>query len=758
MQGMFVFRTTRRISLLIGLVSLTGSLAHAQTSPGTKPPAATPTQAAMAADFTVEQLFKDFIHYSIMGQFRNADAAGKTLLVHPDLNPAELVLIADKDRRSIETIQLLIKKKAGIADTAAKIMQVLEQGRWMLRHDLKRIAKYIEDLGGNPQQELYAIKGLIDGGEYSIPLLISALQDPAKKELWPRIIQALPKLQKDAVGPMVQALAIQDNAIRQYLARALGQIGYAQAIPYLRQMALDPASHPATKDEATKAISRIEQMAGRQFPGETDELFFRLAELYYDEDETVRADPRLDNANVWYWDAQAQGLAPKVVPTKIFGPVMAMRCAERALTHRNDSDPAQAVWLAANIRREARLGYNVESGDVNEKGEPDPTRPPEFLRALAYTTIAGPKRAHLVLARAVKDVDSHVALGAIEGLRLTAGEASLLGTEDAKQPLTQCLKFPDLVVRIRAALALGAALPRRPFADAELVVPVLASTLGQTGRDQFFIVDRDGDNGNRIAGLLRNIGAEAIVNTSFPEGLNRARAEFQRVGGAFISTDIGDPGLADSLQQLRAEYIFSKVPVVVLAKRTQELMANDLAAKDAYVEVVDASADEAALNSALERVRTRTKQSALNSEIAVSMALQSADTLRQIAENGRTVFDVKPAAPALIGALSSPDERLQKSAASVLALVNAPAAQRAIAHLALSSGNSVPLRVATFSSLSESARTHGAMLEESQISELEELTWKDSDPIIRTAAMQALGALNLSGNVPSEIVRSFHAG
>jgi len=122
------------------------------------------------------------------------------------------------------------------------------------------------------------------------------------------------------------------------------------------------------------------------------------------------------------------------------------------------------------------------------------------------------------------------------------------------------------------------------------------------------------------------------------------------------------------------------------------------------------------------------------------------------------VFDVTPAAPALIGALASPDERLQKSAASVLALVNAPAAQRAIAHLALSSGNSVPLRVATFSSLSESARTHGAMLEEAQISELKELATNDTDLIIKTAASQALGALNLAGSVPSEIIRSFHAG
>ena len=760
MHSLFVL-PTRRVAmgacLVLALTVEWTGLVLAQTTPATKPPTATPSQAAMAADYTVEQLFKDFLHYARMGQFRNADAAAKTLLVHPDLNPAEVSLIADKDRKSIETIQTLIKNST-IPDSAARVMELIERGRYMLRKDRERILKHIEALGGTPQEEMYAIKGLIDGGEYSVPLLLNALQDPAKKELWPRIIQALPRLEKDAVGPMVQALAIEDNAIRQYLAHALGEIGYPQAIPYLRQLAIDPKSHPATKETATRAVTRIEQLAGRNFPGNPDELFANLSEQYYDEDESVRADRRLETANIWNWDAPAQALVPVVVPTKIFGPVMAMRCAEEAIFHREDNDKGQALWLAANIRRESRLGYNVESSDINEKAEVDPTRPPKFLRALAYTTMFGPKRAHLVLGRAVKDTDSAVALGAIEALRLTAGEASLIGAEDAKQPLMQCLRFPDLVVRIRAALALGAALPRQPFADSELVVPVLAATLAQTGRDQFIVVDQDGDNGNRVAGLLRNSGAEAIVNTSFLEGMSRARTDFQRVSGAVLSTDISGPDLGESLARLRGEFIYSKIPVVLLAKPAQDLLAKDFAARDQYIEVVDASADETALNAALERVRNRTNQSALNSEMAMSMALQASSTLRKIVESGRTAYDVRPAAPALIGALSSPDERLQTSAASVLALINSPAAQRAVAHLALGNGNSVPLRVAAFSSLSESARNFGEMLEEAQVTELVALTNDQSDLIIQTAAVQSLGALNVAGKAPSEIIRTAHGG
>lgn len=712
---------------------------------------------ALAADYTVEQLFKDFLYYARLGQFRNADSAAKTLLIHPDLNPAELVKIADQDRKSIETIQILIKNST-IADSASKVMQVLERGRYMLRKDPERLARYLENLGGNPQEELYAIKGLIDGGEYSVPLLVAALQDQSRKELWPRIINALPRLGKDAVGPMVQALAIQDNAIRLYLANALGGIGYAHAIPYLKQMSADPATTPEAKAAAESAISSIEQLARRQFPGSIDQLFLALGEQYYYDEETVRADIRLDSANVWYWDSQAQALLPKVVPTRIFGPVMAMRCCEEAIIHRLENTQAQALWLAANIRREARLGYNVESDDVAEKGETDPTRPPGVRRALAYTTLLGPRTAHMVLARAVKDTDSAVALGAIEALRRTAGEASLVGIEAEKQPLVQCLKFPDLVVRIRAALALGAALPQKGFPDSELVVPMLAATLSQTGREQVLVVDRDGDNANRVAGLLRDSGAEALVGTAFLEALGRARTEFQRLSGAVFSTDVSDPDIGEALARFRGEFLYAKVPVVLLAKRSQELLARDFAGRDPYIEAIDASADEAALTAAFQRVRERTKQSPLDTETALGMALQASETLRRIAENGRTAFDVRPAAPALINALNAADERLQKNAASALALVNAPAAQRAIAHTALSTGNTVSLRVAAFASLSESARTHGAMLEDGQVNELIAQTRDDSDLVISTAAMQALGALNLAGKAPSEIIRSLHAG
>jgi len=758
MRGTLGVPLERRFTKGVALaaVAMAGLVASASSQTTTQPKTGTPAS-EVAPDATVEQLFTDFLHYAKLGQFTAADAHARTLLAHPDLDPVELMELANKDRKSVDTL-LTIIKNSSISESASRVLEIIEKGEFLRRRDVERIQANIEKLAGNPQQEAAAVRHLLDGGEYSIPLLVKALLDPGQSARWPRILSATPKIGKPAVNPLVIALAVESNDLRQNLIHALGEIGYPQAVPYLRKVIGDAKAFAETKAAASAAISRIESLIGRSVPGSAEELFYQLAERYYDEDETVRADPRLDEANVWYWDAPGQALKPVVVPRRIFGPVMAMRCCEEALRLRNDYQDAIALWLAANTRRESRLGLNVEKGDPAETGEVDRTRPAVFPRALYFTQAAGPRYAHLVLDRAVRDRDSAVALGAIEALRITAGETSLVGSEDYKQPLAQCLRFPDQVVRIKAALALGAALPKSQFADSQFVVPVLAGTLTQSGRQQLIVVDADQGNANRVMGALRGGDREVIAETNFDRAMVRARTEFHMVSGVFLSTDLSEPGIGSALGQLRAEFAYAKTPVVVLTKPRQSVTAEDLMRGDSLVETVDASGAEAALEAALERARGRAGQMPLNAEQAIDLALRAAETLRRIAVDGRTVYDAGAATPALIASLAASDERLQMTAASVLSLTPSPAAQRAIAHVALDGTNSKPLRVAVFGSLAESAKNNGNLLEEGQVNALVTIAKDDADLTIRTAASQTLGAINLSNNKASDIIRAYYGG
>ena len=129
-----------------------------------------------------------------------------------------------------------------------------------------------------------------------------------------------------------------------------------------------------------------------------------------------------------------------------------------------------------------------------------------------------------------------------------------------------------------------------------------------------------------------------------------------------------------------------------------------------------------------------------------------------IAVDGRTVFAFEIAEPALISVLTSPSEELQIKAARVLALARTETAQRAVAHLALDDANTDSLRVATFNALAESAKNNGNLLTDDQVARLVLIAKDDENLVIRTAASEALGAVNLKSSKASEIVRKYYGG
>ncbi|MCH7814889.1 MAG: HEAT repeat domain-containing protein, partial [Planctomycetes bacterium] len=475
----------------------------------------------IAADSApVRTLFEDFLHFARLGKFPEAEAHARRLLDHPDLDPVELLSVAEQTRDSFETL-LLIVGNSPIGDSAKQVLEVLAQGESALRQDTARILANIEKLGGPPQTEHHATGRLIESGEYAVPWLLHALGDAAQAGLHARILTALPKLGRAAVGPLVAALDTNRDALRRQIIQTLGRIGYAQGGPYLRNILLSDTGTPENQAAARTAIQAISGVARQATAAATAAGFIHLAEQYYEERGSVAADPRMPMANVWSWNDDQGFLQAVAVPQRIFGQVMAMRCCQRALLIEPSNERAIALWLAANIRREARLGIDVESGEPGDPDEPDATRSVDFPPSLYFTRLAGPRYAHLALERAVHDLDSAVALGAWAALRVVAGESSLIGTQDYKQPLVQALSFPDRLVRIRAALVLGEALPQTPFAGAQWVVPVLADALGAGARERYVLVENDADNRNRLGGTLRDSGAEVIAESNFYQALDR---------------------------------------------------------------------------------------------------------------------------------------------------------------------------------------------------------------------------------------------
>ena len=757
---------------LLGMVVLASCLALPPTvtaQPADAAASETGRPAAADGEPGPATLFEDFLHYARLGKFREARAFAGRLLEHADLDPVKLLAIADRDRDSVDTLITIINNSS-IGEEAQRVLDVLQQGEYLKRQDPDRINTNIEKLGGPPQTEHNAIQNLVDSGEYAVPWMLQTLMDREQQHLRPRIIRALPQIGQPAVNPLVVALAVRDRDVRQNVVRMLGEIGYPHAVPYLKKLLASPDIHDDTRAAAEEAVARIARRTGRRFPESVADAFIRLGEQFYNEQGSLRADPRRSSANVWYWrDGFSDAV---VVPRAIYGPVMAMRCAEEALRLDPARDKAIALWLAANIRREARLGMDVEGGEIVED-DVDPTRPAAFPRAVYFSRAAGARYCLDVLARAVRDQDTPLALGAIAALRTVAGESSLVGygagpsragirsRSDfaADQPLVKALLFPDAVVRIKAALALAEARPKSQFSGAERVTPVLAEALGQTGVERFIATDPDQANLNRIAEFLRESGAEVLADSDFYAGVQRARAERRSVSGMIISTAIESPGVRRAIAELRGEFLFAMTPVVLLRGSGDYETARNLAADDPRVAHVAADAEGAEIVEAMREVMARSGQWLPDPDQALGLALEAADALLGLRLDGRTVLNVAVADPALQTVLEgAEDEALRKKAAAVLALSPAQSSQRALAQVALDEAPSETLRVVAFTALADSAKLNGNLLSDTLVSRLVRVSADEPNLTLRTAASRALGALNLTDNQASEIIRKYYQG
>ncbi len=705
-------------------------------------------------------LAEDGWHFAAIGRFQYADANFKALIeVSPD--PVALVELARQNPNRHDILVKLIGN-ADVGPSAAEFLKLLGSGEQKLRTDGYEIVANIAKLGGPPRMVYNATNRLKDAGEYAIPHLIKALQDSARSNVHAAIIQVLPKIGRDALNPMCMAFGMDDDVTRTILIRAAEEIHYKQAAPYLAKLAQDADQSADMRSAADRAVSTL----GASGSASLAALFLELAENYYNDIDSLKADPRSDDANVWY--LRNSKLVYRSVPREIFNDIMTMRCCEEALLADPGIEAATALWLAANTRREAKLGLNVESAEPDALAAKDSTRPEDFPRAIYFLRAAGAKYNHLVLGRAFADRDAGVALGAIAALSDTAGEPSLVGAENIKQPLIQTLSFPNRQVRIKAALALGRALPASSFSGAQNVMPVLAEALLQSDRRAALIVDGDDNIKNKFQALFRAAGFDCALGSNLYQGLQNGKgANLTAFDVVLLGSDVEQPGLDACVSELRKQFASAATPILIITKADDLAAAKRTARSAKGVEVLLADVidigDETVITKQVMTRLSRASQtlgmSALGRDVSLDLAIRAADTIRGIALSNRSVFNTSEATPALITGLKSSSEALRIRCSHALALADSADAQEAMAESALDAAHSQAERIANFGDLAESARRNGNLLGDREVvSRLIEFALKETDLVLRSAASKALGALDLPGDKASEIIRAQHDG
>ncbi len=737
-----------------------GVAAEPQPPPGVNLPGKDP----------LEENFAAYLNFALVGKFEYADRFAQAFLNQPGVaerplppEVAKRVLdLSGRYKDSVDTL-LTIIANTPISENAKKVLEVIRQSHRQARMSPERIKANLGLLSGTPVQEAVAIERLRESGEYAVPWMLETLADPKQQNLQPFIVRTLPMLGKKAVNPLVEALSLANPAVRGAAADALGQLGYPQALPYLQRVLSDPQANAAVKSAAQQAIDAIVVSDPRIKQRSAAELFRDLAEQYYYNAPSLRPDASEPRVNVWY--LREDILTPVEVPPEIFQYVMAMRAARSSLA----IDPAQpavsALWLAANFRREAALGLDVTSAEQVRTA--DLTLPAEFPRSIYFARTLGPAINQLVLSRAVSDLDPTIALGSIAALNVTAGPAAMVqpAIPDAAS-LAAALHFPDLLVRIRAALALARALPQQPFPGSQEVVPVLATAVQLTGNRFYVLVMPDQSNRTTVEQALKATGASVVAAARFSDAMERAHRELTHLDGIFLSTTMQTPTVVEAVRTLAQDRRFALTPIVLIVGPNDNLLADRVAEVDRRVgrafEVADGQTAYADLAKQLvarrDEIAGRFGHADLPAETSLHLALEAAHTLRLVALNRSSALDVRQAEPALSAALAQPSEELRIACCDALAAIDSATAQRAIGGVALNAEQTPTLRMAAFDALAESGRRFGNQLEPAVVKQLLEQAIGLPDLDLRTAASQAMGALNLSGRVVADVILQYSQG
>jgi HEAT repeat protein len=732
------------VFVLVLTMAAPWAVAQVDPAPAAEPPATAPAATAPAATGPLADMWSNMIHGIKVARPELAKANAEGILAS-GAQPREIYQLA---MQTPEWQGLLSRGAAleGMKEPAARIRQLIEQGYEQERADPASIEKAIAMLEQGVRSYDIAAKRLELSGEYAMPQLVQKLMDPKSSEvLKERIVNVLPRMGKDAVRPLSQALAVNDPNLQVVFANALGQIGYPHAAPALKQL-LQTATLDKVKQAASRALNAVVGASAAQ--RSLAELAYEQAEKYYSRAESLMPDARYDKANVWFWKENL-GLKYEAVPREVFMDIETMRMAKMALKADPKFYPAVSLWVAANLRKESAM----------PKGAVDPTMAPGQPSARFYALASSAATLQDVLARALSDDTPAVAIGAIEALGQTAGAKNLArSSAGGVGPLVRALSYPDRNVRFMAAVTLAGALPDEKFDGSDMVIPVLNEALRQSGQKTALLISKDA-NLNATKDAVLAAGYKLIEQSELLPALAAAR-ESAGVDVVVLGTS---PDAAGVLAALRQDPVLAGLPVVIVSDVSKD---RQLAQKDKRVRLAATAAAEPIAAALAEAAKVGAGE-AMTPEGAAAWAARAAESLYLLGLTRNQVYDITRSRQALVTALDDTREPVRLAAGAALSVMpgetaakpepaakpgpNTAAAQAALVKAATAQGDE-KVRVAMFESLAQSLKRFGNQLGDAQAQAvLAVVTGKESEPV-REAAAGALGAMNLPSDQAKALI------
>lgn len=721
--------------VLLGYLSCNASLARAQDDAGTDPAARDAAISAAKSPLVVnprspDELFEATI---LMVDIARLDLAKLYLdkLLEEQLD--DDLLIAMRDKYGPGAILKLVQVPQ-LKAAATRLLDLSNAAAVKRASDRERIARLINDLEGNPEQQAAAQAEVQSLGAAVVPGLLTVLNNPALADRHEAAMLAVLKIGEPAVPLLIGALNAPNELLRATVATVLGHLRSATAVPYLWYPALARDGSPEVRAAAREALQKILKLNA---PGldrlATDRTVPRMLESV--REHFRNAYPwKTDDAGLatlWVWD-EAQGtVVARQMTAEEASEITGLRFAREALVIEPHVRSAQVLYLCLAL-----------AADVRRSGFDKPLpEGPGTAHDLALAV--GADLATEVITEAFSATRPSVAVAALKVFSQTGTLNQLKLTGPVRSVVVTALDYPDQRVQFAAANAILQIDPTTPFRGAVRVVDILKRSLVTDGKAHAVVGEVSADRGTMLGGMLRELGYEPLVFTSGREAF-KAAAERTDVELIILHPNLVRWPLSETLANLRADARTATIPIVIhgpnrltarLKHQTSEFQLVSFAASSETTEGFDFQ-----LRPFLRRVKT-TAMTPLTPEERVAQRAAAAAWLAHIAQGRRTkVFDINPAEPELLDLLE--DENLAPLALEAVGEIASRASQQRIADVILDGQADGNLRRAAAFKLAYHIQRFGLLTSKTSLDALHKLWNNPREPAeLRTAVGGVIGSL-----------------
>jgi HEAT repeat protein len=579
--------------------------------------------------------------------------------------------------------------------------------------DPARMAQAIQGLTKSPEEQTVAVERLREAGPYAVPPWLQALGvsgiDPSSRSA---LSENLGRLDKNAVPALIAALDSSDTSVVGDVARALGRIGDARAVPALTYLAARVNPPSFARGEAIQAVQKL---TGQEFGSEPKipvRVLSDLARSYHNHAIRFPTDPVV----LWLWNPADKVPAPVQLSVRDAEGFLGLRAAREAL----EIDPTD---VEAKV---VQIGLGLDHDPANWKAS-----------ALA----SGGEILGKVLRRAVAERRFDLAVVVSPILGELANRNDLL-VKDRPNALVDALLSPDRRVQFAAAATLIDIDPRKPFPGSSQVVPVLARFLASRTTSRALVIDGNAERASQVTGFLRNLGLDARTAPTGAEGFTDA-AESADIELIVIDPNsINDPwDVTQTLANLGADARTASLPVFLVGPLDLRNRLGSKLESFPNAQFLVTPTETRLLKDQIERGLVAAGARPLSADERSSFAKRAAALLARIARSPGSPFEygLPRAEPGLALALNGPIAAAE--AAEALGDIPGVDAQRSLADVALDPSKDVKVRVVAARQLARNIRRFTPRLASSQEASLVAELGQEADPTLREALAAVAGAL-----------------